>query len=289
MYFSTEIKNFAGTSDKFVSLIARLDISDRWVYGVTKLQNRIYVLCYNPNSIMVCEDKAPFALREIETPQIRSPFNIVASQPWNCLFVIDIGNHCIWKVSTDNNTISLWLSDLGHVTALSVTNDGHVLIINEDDAGSHSLEIYGPDAVLTDRIQLHDLGVPLYAVQTSSGSFIVCHKMEDDEDGDIWLISELDAEGILIRSSSDKDEAQLSEPSHLFIDSNDRLFVADRWSSRVMVFDTELNWNQTVLSEVKDGIQLPLRIYYDDKKHQLIVISGAGGGEKIDVYSYEFP
>lgn len=278
--------NFAGASETPVSLIARLDISDRWVYGVTKLQNLIYVLCYNPNSIMVSEDKAPFTLREIETQQIRSPYNIVASHPWNCLFVIDIGNHCIWKISADNETISLWISDLVHVTAMSVTSDGRVLIINQDDESSHSLEVYGPDAELTDRIYLHDLGVPFYAVQNSRGSFIVCHKMDADGD-DVWLISELDADGMVMSSSSDEDEAHLSEPSHLFIDSNDRLFVADRWGSRVVLFDSELNWNQTVLTEEQDGVQLPLRIYYDDKEHQLIAISGAGGGEKVDVYSFE--
>lgn len=234
---------------------------------------------------MVSEDKPPFALREIQTQQFRNPFNIVASHPWNCLFVIDIGNHCIWKVSAANYTISLWLSDLEHVTALSVTNDGRVLIINQDE----NLEIYEHNAQLTDSIHLHDLGIPFHAVQTSAGSFIVCHRMvHEEDDGDVWLVSELDTEGALIRSSSDKDAAHLSEPSHLFIDSNDRLFVADRWSSRVVLFDEELNWNRTILSEEHDGIQLPMRIYYDDMEHQLIVISGAAGGEKVDVYSHEF-
>ena len=228
-------------------------------YGITKLQNEIYVLWPSSNVISVYEDRYPFrSKKNIEMKYIQCPFGIGSSGKDRCLYVSDSYKSCIWKITRetdDQHKIIKWLTTDYTPDVRSVSSDGHVLMIKDS---SHRLMIYGSDAELIRSIQLPtEIEDPLHAVETSIGNFIILHKtifnknepIRDLTDSDlVYFVSELSRDGqTVIRCFIPSDKTQkLNSPRHLSLDSDDRVFVADFHNRRVILLDSDLKWNQII-------------------------------------------
>src|SRR6218665_2456991 len=92
------------------------------------------------------------------------------------------------------------------------------------------------------------------------------------------VISELTRDGqMVIRRFIPSDETQqLSACRYLFIDSDDRMFVADEgYLSKVILFDSDLKWNRILYpTNEKLEEQLiggPWRMFYDEEMKQFII------------------
>src|SRR6218665_2759341 len=177
-----------------------------YLFGVTKLRNEFYVLCRSlssaPNVIRVYRDRTPFhRTKEIKIKEIKYPIDIGSNEKENCLYVSEVIEKCVWKMTRetdDQPKITKWLSTGYEPRTLSVSSDGQLLMINDlfnilMNDSSHSLMIYGSDAKLIRSIPLpRDIILPRHAVETSIGNFIIIHAEEMKEmDKQVWKHTEL--------------------------------------------------------------------------------------------------
>src|SRR6218665_2576260 len=133
-----------------INFTQRIDMQlSRRARGITKLRNEIYVLCPLDRLIRLYEDRYPFRLKkDMEIEETKFPFHIVSSEKENCLYVSDIREKCVWKITRetdDQHKIIKWLTTDYKPWTLSVSSDNELLMINDS---SHSLMIYGSDAEL---------------------------------------------------------------------------------------------------------------------------------------------
>lgn len=291
------------------------------VNGVAKLKDRIYVIPQRATdsgaevSSVICVFEAGNLFRlleKIEFKEIRNPRDIGSSEKDDCLYVIDSWIKCIWKVM-DGDTeerckwkVIKWL-EFGedfHPWTLSVSNDGHLLMLSE-----HlpiSLRSYGSEATLLHSADLpHNICYPVHAAQTSTGNFVVVHlKWEQTAEytiGEgIWVVTELSRDGktIVRRFIPEGEEQKLDiHPSYyegyLCVDSSDRIFVADTQNDRVILFDSNLRWSQILISAKEEGgdggqqretreqnLRRPRRLFYSEATKQLVV----AGDKQVNVY-----
>lgn len=160
-----------------------------YLHGVTKLRNKIYLLCllrHGVDVIRVLEDRPPFRLKkEIEIKEISLPWDITSSEKESCLYISDHSENCVWKFareSDDQHKIIKWLTTDYHPRILSVSSDGQLLMINYS---SHALMIYGSDAELLRSIPLpREIKYPDHAAETPIGNFVIIHPDADPDDDD---------------------------------------------------------------------------------------------------------
>ena len=263
---------------------------------MTKLRNKIYVLYRSVsygNVIRIIEDRNPYRLhkKKIEIEQINDPWDIISSEKENCLYVSAFKGSCIWKIrhareANEEHTIIKWLStDNYRPTNLSMANDGRLLVVGY---ASSIVRIYGSNAELIQTIHLpRDIEKTIHAVETPSGNCIILYcwleKRETENTTRIglsdkktvmnWGIYKLTgARQIISRRFIPSDETQkLDNPRYISLDSDDRLFVADR--HRVLLLDIDLKWNKRFSPPKDEGrnIERPERMFYDEANTQLIV------------------
>ena len=294
--------------------------NEHYFFGVTKLRNEIYVLCRSPspalNEIRVFEDRTPFRLqKEIEIKEILLPWDIVSNEKKKCLYVSDFGQKCVSKITRETNDqhkIIKWLTTDYKPRTLSVSSDGQLLMVNDS---SHCLMIYGPDAEFIQSILFPShIIYPRHAVETSIGNFVIIHNEEQEEKvmeevkhkvrlerkkrkvgsygrrkDVILVVSELDRDGQMVnrRFIPSNEPRQLNfNGYYLSLDSDDRVFMTDRESGRVILLASDLKWNRILCPTKEENeatrIREPFRLCYDKEMKQLIV----GGYDRTDVNVY---
>jgi hypothetical protein len=265
-----------------ISLIKTLDHSKVW--GVTKLEDSIYLLSWMPNSIRVYKDEAPFHFhKEIHLEMIQNPEDIAANRETKCLYVSDMHDRCIWEIglTPGDHKVTKWLSNIDMPFTLSMTIYNHLLLLR-DNGKQPALEIYGTEATLIRGLWLPSaIQRPLHAIQKPNGQFIILHRLMDRETGQ-WVISSLTNDGQLIGHfiPDSKSIGCLDWPFYMALDSEeDRLFVADYWNHRVIRSDS-FSWSESETILTTTTIRRPLRLYYDEKKKQLIVVNS----RRVDIY-----
>jgi len=251
------------------------------VVGLTKLRSEIYILCRTVASetvFRVFHDLYPFKFqKEINVESVTFPEDVISSKKENCLYVIDTGSHCIWKIIReldDTYQVKKWLSiDIDWSTVLSVTRDENLLIVRGSGPLSR-LEIYGKNATRLLSIRLPpDIQFPQQAVETSTGNFIILHERVDETGASAtynWLLWEVtrDGKNVNRRYIPQNVEQELNTPRHLSIDLDDRVLVADTRKGRLLLLDCGLRWNRIPIHKRNHP---PLRLCYDEAQMQLIV------------------
>jgi hypothetical protein len=181
------------------------------------------------------------------------------------LYVPDWGSG-VWKVKTDHK-VDKWLEGVGSVRSLSVTSEGHIVVLVRSE-DRYRVDIYDTDGVKLSSLQLPpDIEAPWHVVQTVNKSFIVCHGGRDTE---LDRVCEVNNEGVLVKSygGSPGSELRLDRPRYIALDSEERVFVADWGNDRVLLLDKQLNIQRVLLTWSSDR---PCRLFYDRETTQLIV------------------
>lgn len=273
------------------------------------MRNEIYVLCrtVNPKYVIgVFENRNRFERqRKIPLTDVGSCTDIGSCEKENCLYISDSTRRCIWKLTggtDDEHKIIKWLTTDYQPMTLSVSTGGQLLMVNNS---SSILVIYGPNAELIRSIQLStNIKSPIHAVETSVGNVIVlCNDFpENGKKGQLggligreqtkWVLSELNGDGqMVIRRIIPSNEAEtLIDPRYLSLDSDDRVFVADYLTNRVILLDSDLKCNRILCptkEEEEEGANIvqPHRLCYDEEEKQLIVGGTNFLGEGIQVYT----
>lgn len=221
-------------------------------------------------------------MKKVECKDIRNCRDIVPSEKLNCLFVSDTWNRCILKVTVGDYRVTQWLSKVGESFTLSMSSDGHLLVLR-DSQPSSKLEIYGLDAKLIRSATLcPDIASPVHVTQILSEQFVVIHRLKDANSGP-WVVSQISSDGMVTHQFNPREESGLALcPRDLSVDSdNQRLFVVDSESENVV--ELELNSLRCIgilLTKEQTAISNPQRLYYDVCKKMLII----GHSNKLDIF-----
>lgn len=266
--FTRDVVNFPVD----VNLIAEMDVGAEYVYGVCKLHGSIYVLTHKPNSVLVYSDENHTVLqREIKLgEEIKWPLDMAACRMSSCLYIVDRDNTCVWKVgNAGSNTAVRWLAGIDWPFTMSVSETGNIVMMRWGQPSV--LELYRSDASLILSVPFPaNIEYPWHAVETSKGNFVISHWKRDSN---FWSVVELSRDGVILCRFLPIDDANhLNYPYHLTIGLFDEVLVADQYNRRVILLDSELNWNRVLLHRIE--ILPPKRLYFDKEQRQLLVAHG---------------
>jgi len=149
------------------------------VYGVTQLDDIVYVVCAYSSIIETFTDTLS-PLADIHVKGMIQPNDIVVCRDDRQLYIAD-DYKCIWRVSVDDQSSYVkWLTtesstDTFSVDALSVTSR-HLLVTSSQDP-PHLREYSTTDKRLLRVVKMPGYVKWLYhGVETTRGTFVICHR-----------------------------------------------------------------------------------------------------------------
>ena len=260
------------------------------VYGVTWLENKIYVVCRGSNLVHVYPDKEPFDELEddrIEIKEMKRPYDMATSGIIRSIFISDNVNQCIWSVQTPSKEISRREID-GMPCGLSINSSDELIVLVCLDLRSY-IDVYRCEG--GECIQSIEVGGALSAqhvVRSSNGNFIIVHRSTDDYQ--VHLISEVSIDGTKIIRSFDHRSIESNKlkhwwPYHLSIDEDDNIFVTDYENYEVVLLNSRLDEHQILKSRDEHQIKGSTRLCYVREKQMLIVCHGRWPSTSVSLFS----
>jgi len=286
----------SGDGQRRVCKIASIDVGEDVIKGVTRLRNRIYVVCDESNVIAVFTSEPPFTrLQDIVVDGLQSRWDIAASVDIGCLYVPDPCSRSVWRISVDYGAVVEWLTGLV-AWNVTVTYDDRVVVLvctdtqeTEHDFVWHGeVRVYRADAMVESVVKLSpDITNPWSVVMTSKETFIVSHH-------GWWLdkmhrVCEVDKTGRVLKafgSFRGNSVDQLDWPVSVSLDDEERVIVADSDNSRVLMLSRELTSPRVIASwqpqSQEDDPDCPCYLHYDSLTGNLLV--GLDDG-RVDVFN----
>ena len=146
------------------------------VMGVTQLRDVVYVVCDRPSAVWMFDATTHQQLSDIDAfglVDVRMPRDIAACEQTFQLYIAD-NWQCVWRVSTDGADLQYWLPrspwDTFRPSSLSVKL-ARLLVTSFDPK---ELRQFDPNGDELRRVRLPDDIVPYHAVESPTGTFIVC-------------------------------------------------------------------------------------------------------------------
>ena len=240
------------------------------VCGVTSLDNLLYVLRYKRSKQIEVYDKDSYRLQHCLTVTTLDTMADIASCGHNrCLYISGYTDKCIHRVALPDAAAVKWHVN-SDISSLSVT-DSHTLLATCLNLLVRSIKEFTTDGKLLQQIQLpKDIMSLHHAVQLPSGQYVVCHGGRRETLQRVCLI---DSNGHVIKSyggSFGAGREQMDVPTHLAVDGNESVFVADSNNRRVLSLSPSL----TYAGEVLSSEQLkwwPRRLFLDVDRGRLYV------------------
>jgi hypothetical protein len=174
-------------------LLASLSV-DGNVMGMAQLANKIYVVCRQSATIRVYAASLPYdRLPDVEVEGMRYALDIAACSVSQHLYIADLRARCVWRTEV-GGLVDRWTRYIAvfSLWSLSVTS-GRLLVVRPND-----LLQYGDTPDQPKHIPLPRYMEPQHAVETSHGTFIVCHRGRQDDDQH-HQVSEVDVDGRVVR------------------------------------------------------------------------------------------
>jgi len=114
------------------------------------------------------------------------------------------------------------------------------------------------------RVRLPDYMVPVHAVESPTGTFVVAHRntqLQQDQ------VSEVNTEGQVLRQFS----GSFDWPVRIAIDSQGHILVADWDSRRILLLDAQLALRRIIIDEHQLNDKRPRLLCYVEQSGQLLV------------------
>lgn len=158
------------------------------IMALTSLDDKIYVLL--EHLVSIHQDIAPFPCQsKIVFPPHQSEnsfrshianyrYFMVACFETKCIYIANDNDSYLWKLTTPDYELKVWMSDIGNPFSISVARDGNVVIMRQGNALQagmmhHRMEIYNKDADLVHEMQeilIPSVGIePRWAMEISPG------------------------------------------------------------------------------------------------------------------------
>jgi len=179
-----------------------------------------------------------------------------------------VDSQSLFRAELPSGRVTHWCVD-DTPLCLSVTDAHSLLVVTCREVGR--IKEFGSDGDLLREICLpRDVVSPLHAVQLSGDEFVVCH----GDDGDpVHRVCLIDSAGQVVRSFGSRRGSGarcLDGPSHLAVDRNGFVFVADLNNDRVLLLSPSLTYIREVLSS--DQLKgAPIRLHFDAERSRLYV------------------
>ena len=237
------------------------DVED--VAGVTQLHDVVYVICRMSPAIRRYDATTHQQLTDINVKDLREPCDIAACELTSQLYVSDDCKY-VWRVSSDGVVILRWLikSDRFSPYTLSVTSS-RLLVTSLNDRQLRQFDEPGGNELR--RVRLPDYMEPHHAVESPTGTFIVCHK---NTQLDRCQVSEVNNEGKVLRQFS----GSLVWSAHIAVDRQGNIFVADPGNRHILLLDALLAPRRVIVDEHQLDDSLLWRLCYTEQSGQLLVV-----------------
>jgi len=239
------------------------------VRGVTLLAGEIYLLREKERDQVDVYDVITYRLQRRRTLPNAHWFTDMTSCEHNrCVYIGDFIADCVHRLDVQG-AVTRWAVSDTH-RGLSVNAAHNVLVaciavLKIKEFSSHGdllRELTLPD----------DVFWPWHAIETRSGQFIVCHGVHGYPVHRVCMIS-ADGRHVVhshgVQPGSDTD--QYHEHTHLAVDDNEFVFVADRDNSRVTLLSPTLEYVRQVVS--RDQLKGQPRSLYLDTRQRLLYVA----------------
>jgi len=235
------------------------------VWGVTSLDNRLYVLRGNKSSeqIEVYNIDSYRFLRCFTVPELGAKTDIVACKHNRCAYVADYSHKSVHRVALTDATVTHWpVNDRPIRLSLTYT---HGVLVSCGTVGK--IKEFSTDGQLLHELTLPWDMIPWHAIQLSSEQFIVCVGHPDDKLHRVCLIG---SDGSVVKSfggPKGSGSQQMNGPAHMAVDRNGFGFVVDQNNHRVLLLSPQL-------THVRDVISLtwrPQRVHLDAARGRMYV------------------
>jgi len=244
------------------------------VWGVTSLDNRLYVLRGNKSSeqIEVYDIDSYRLLRALSVPGLGAKTDIVACGHNRCAYISDYTHQSVHRIALSDATVACWPVNDPPIR-LSLTYRHGVLVSCGKVRRIKEFTTYGQ---LLHVLTLPWGMLPWHAIQLSSGQFLVCVGHPSDQLHRVCLIG---SDGSVVKSFGGppgSGSQQMSGPAHMAVDRNDFAFVVDQNNCRVLLLSP-------VLAHVRDVLSLswrPQRVHLDSDRGRLYVADNEFKDEK---------
>lgn len=262
---------------------------------MTSLDDKFYVLTDNMISVHQCV--APYALQSrtvfpsAESPEVYPGYHDVHG--WfikeclqtQCIYVTRRHDQHLWKLTTPECNLEVWMHCIASLCSLAVTGDGNVIILKiERQDGVYCLEMLTKDAVLLHIINL-DVPLPivrpdsLSVVEISPGNFAInCQNNLLVKSVNFATLTTTDQNRIRYPNIN-QDYGSINS---MALYSANRLIVVVEWN-RLAICDSRLN------VEICTGAlqTCPQILHYRKDRRQLMVYSPITDSVQIYTFHYE--
>jgi len=238
------------------------------VIGVTSLAGEIYVLRWKVRDAVKVYDVITYRLQRCLTVRNARRFHDMTScEHYCCIYISDWIAECIHRLDAQGAATQWPVND--RPSGLSVNAQHNLLVtcrvarkIKEFTTDGHIVRTVCPPG---------DVINPWHTVETRSGQFIVCHGKVGDAVCSVCMIS---ADGRHIVHSHGGQPGsrtdQYNGPTHLAVDNDEFIFIADQNNRRVTLLSPTLHYVRQVLS--RDQLKWnPMRVYLHTQKRILYV------------------
>lgn len=158
-----------------------------------------------------------------------------------------------------------WEVKNGDTTALAVTQNGNLLV---SCAGDGKVLEYTSDGKLVNEINFDCNGdCPLHAMQLAGGQFVVCYgggEAVRANDG----LTIIDKHG---NSTPDAKPLDFEQPCHLAVDANNRVLIAARGRSKLILWDPIKGSSRVLISSDQEMLA-PTKIHLNESDGQLLML-----------------
>jgi len=245
-----------------------LCVVDGRVLGVTQLHNVVYIVREWSSAIIRFNARTHQRLTDIRVKELSRPCDIAACEQTSVVYVADGYPACVWRVSSDGKDVRRWLpkspSDTFSPHTLSVTSS-RLLVTSFDTKQLRQFDAVGDELR---RVDLPDDMKPRHAVESPAGTFIVSHR---DTQLKQRQVSEVDTGGQVLRQFSGSHLLPLGLATHIAVDSQGNIFVADRDNRRILLLNSELTLRRVIIDEHQLNYKWPQRMCYTEQSGQLLV------------------
>jgi len=239
---------------------------------MTQLHDVVFVVYAEYSTIVRFNANTRQRLTDIDFSTSECPCDIAACEQTSHVYVADFMQQCIWRVSADGAEIRRWLpkspDDTFGPRTLSVTSTRLLVTslyrkLMQFDADGNELR----------RVHLPDYMMPHHAVESPTGTFVVCQHNRQTEN---YQINEVNAVGEVLRQFSishlpSVELPGLTSPPHVAVDSRGNILVEDDVNGLILLLDAHLTLRRVIVDEHQLNYKRPWCLCYTEQSGQLLV------------------
>ena len=243
------------------------------IRGMTIIEKELFVVSANSSEVEIY-DSLRFSLSSRwNFRELNHPMALTSCVRNKCLYILNNSqSQEILRIDPKQKSMRKWSTGKDCGCALSVTDESNVILTVNNKS---KLNEYSPEGQLLREINLlpESGGCwPSSALKLANGHFVICHGRTSD---DVHRVCMVDVDGRLKKSFGGKcgyTVEKMNVPVDLCVDGNEFLMVADYFNSRVLLLNSDLQFEREIISHrVKHGLRYPERILLDESNGRLFV------------------